>query len=114
MQATSTSQQQQIRRLLPAHGWEVAPCEPPDRWWVAECWSLRSTWSPLGEQAWVLFLADPQTIEPESSGRHVWAVTVVREIPNQWQDCEAVPLRPNWEARGIHQFTAVLGRLRHR
>ncbi len=114
VQPSHTSQQQQIVGLLPAHGWEVVPSERPDRWWLADCWSLRSTWSPVGERAWILFLAAPQEGDTKPSAPHAWAVAVAREIPERWQDCECVPLRPKWQTRGLHEFTAILGRLRPR
>jgi hypothetical protein len=69
---------------LEAAGWSVSQTElPSDSWWVAEIWSLQSTWSPTNRRLYLSLLIDPglQTIPDTVGDKHIWAIAISDTFP---------------------------------
>lgn len=71
-----------IERALAEGGWRVVERFDAMLWWIAEVWRIESVWSPIGLTQLVVFLVEPQARSGAPSHRHVWAVGVCREIPD--------------------------------
>lgn len=76
-------QKQEIGKELSRHGWQIATIEVLlSDWWLDEVWTLESTWSKLGTNAFICFLIDPMIADSNrKKGEHVWAVSASREMP---------------------------------
>ncbi len=100
------AQQQQIETILSDEGWAIVTRESPTTdWWLDELWTLSSTWSPVGEKAFVGFLVDPMAPIERRPSEHVWAVVVSRQRPLRRDEARPeVPLGPRWESRKRSEF----------
>ena len=64
-----------IENVLANHGWQIVTKENGSEWWADEIWTLRSVWSPVGTEAFITFLVDPQKAHSNRrKGEDVWAV----------------------------------------
>lgn len=59
---------------LSKNGWRIASTEENLEWWADEMWLVESKWSPVGSQAYITFLVDPQFDGVRKKGEHVWGV----------------------------------------
>jgi hypothetical protein len=79
------AQRVEIESLLAEHGWNIAGVEDQAlEWWADEIWVLESAWSPVGAQAYVTFLVDPQSPPNRKKGQDVWAVKASAVRPVDW------------------------------
>ena len=74
-----------FKTALTRSGWAISQADlTGDIWWAAEIWTLSSTWTPVGAEAYVTLLVDPM-----SDGRNptdVWAVGVSAVLPHSHLD----------------------------
>lgn len=79
------AQRAEIENQLGKHGWHIVVLESHAlEWWADEIWRLESAWSPVGAQAYVTFLVDPQSstfTRNRKKGQYVWAVQASPDIP---------------------------------
>ncbi|MFL6227241.1 MAG: hypothetical protein ACJ741_00520 [Pyrinomonadaceae bacterium] len=78
-----STQRDEILNQLRSQGWEAANLENHALdWWSDEIWRLESVRSPVGRQAYLTFLVDPQ-INPAGRKKYegVWAVGVTPVKP---------------------------------
>jgi len=54
------TQRAELLSQLSENGWRIASIEQNLEWWADEMWLIESTWSPVGSNAYVTFLVDPQ------------------------------------------------------
>lgn len=69
---------------LETSGWSVSQAElPSDSWWVAEIWTLQSTWSPTDRRLYLSLLIDPglETIPDTVEDKHIWAIAISHAFP---------------------------------
>ncbi len=68
------TQRAELLSQLSENGWRIASIEQNLEWWADEMWLIESTWSPVGSNAYVTFLVDPQFDGVRRKGEEVWAV----------------------------------------
>ena len=66
-----------LAQTLDKYGWHLLSKVEMPEWWADEIWELESTWSPIGQSAWITFLVDP-AVDPSSrrKGQKVWAAAL--------------------------------------
>ncbi len=109
-------QRDELIRQLIQHGWRIASEEENLEWWADEIWLLESVWSPVGCQAYVTFLVDPQFDGVRKKGEEVWAVMAspskpINRINNE--DESTLSLGQGWQKR-LTEFIDYLTALRQR
>jgi hypothetical protein len=75
------AQKAELLNQLPEHGWRVKASEENLEWWADEMLVLESEWSPVGSQAYVTFLVDPQFDGDRRKGEAVCAVMASPDKP---------------------------------
>ena len=109
------AQRAEILNQFPRHGWDVAPVEDYElEWWGDEMWLLESTWSPVGNRAYVTFLVDPQIPHGRTrkKGEAIWAIMVSPTKPSAWQSSEGsltLSLGQGWDKRLPDFFEHLAG-----
>ena len=112
------AQRAEIESQLGKHGWNIVPVEDYTlEWWADEIWRLESSWSPVGAQAYVSFLVDPQSFTwKRKKEQDVWAVKASPVIPVGWLteagEC-TLSLGQGWKER-LPEFFEHLDTLRNR
>lgn len=113
------AQRDKILNELPRHGWTVVQLEDYElEWWTDEIWRLESTWSPIGNLAYITFLVDPEVHSlTRKKGESVWAVRVAshkQSAPYKGDGEEGleISLKQGWEKK-LPNFFAHLDKIRN-
>lgn len=97
-----------LRGALNEGGWTFEVVESSE-WWCREFWRLRSCWAPVGFEAFLTFLTDPQ------NDSEVWAVGITALRPTDRSEASqrgyVVSLGRGWRER-IPALVSELQRLR--
>ena len=91
-------------------GWSVQRLPSAD-WWIHETWQLSSTWRPVGTEAFITLLVDPQA--QTSDVDSVWAVAISKQQPADRLEVGRNDIRvsPHWPER-MKEIVAAVGLLR--
>lgn len=89
-----------LRAALGSQGWDVAEVEADSSaWWMNELWLIKSTWRPVGVEAFVAFVGGPDgNGNPEEGANHV---AIGAAPPEHWfgEGIARVGLTPDWPAK---------------
>ena len=94
------TQRLEIERTVSDHGWKIERIEQQSEWWADEMWLVESTRSPIGANAYITFLVDPQNDDPHrAKGNDVWAVMATSTRPSSWMEGpHLLQLGSGWKA----------------
>jgi hypothetical protein len=110
-----TAQQHQVEGLLAGRGWVVVKKEVIDHpWWLDELWTIESSWSPVGQRAFVTFIVEPCAPFQRRRGEHVWYVAFVTDVPwlSSYGPTSSVYLHGHWEREGVADAAKAIEGLR--
>jgi len=107
-----SSQQQLLADALVADGWKIVErATNLAHWAYYEVWTIESIWRPIGRQAFVVFLVDPQ----RSQQRDVWGVECTGKSPFDSGSSPDLIARigiTHWD-RGVVELVESLRRFRN-
>ena len=107
--------QQKLFDRLEIEGWEITVrYEENVEWWADEIWEISSTFGPLGKQAFVTLLVDPQHDGVRRKGESIWAFGVNSKYPTsriEAQGKATCPLNKMFKIE-IEKFIDCLDRIR--
>ncbi|HEY0656884.1 MAG TPA: hypothetical protein VGD05_00335 [Pyrinomonadaceae bacterium] len=92
------------------------------KWWIAEVWLIKSTWSPTDCHVFLKYLVDEQLEDKTKRNSSVWAIEMSLSQPLYWRDDNfnikfydddyaQIPINRKWEKR-IPEFFEELANLR--
>ncbi len=85
------SPEQKLEDWLAAYGWELEWKEKEElEWWADEIWKLRSVWSPMEAEAYIIFLVDPQWEGNRKKGQGVWGMGGCLNYPRERREAESL------------------------
>lgn len=105
------TQKRTIHTEIEKNGWKIVEVDRYE-WWENEVWKVESVWSPIGKQAFIVFLVDPMNHNDKSD---VWAVSASIERPTTRfgkSDDFLLVLNTKWE-KELPEFIKYLSEIRN-
>ena len=117
-------QQNILKELFSKYGWKLVETQVPNDDWIAEVWLIKSVWTPIDCYVFISYEVDPQWEDRNRKKEGVWAINIMLEQPDYWnndridiivQDNEifTIHIKPKFEKR-ISEVFDILKNLRSR